>query len=225
MSNLVLAFDIEHSGTEVIAIGASVVDSNFKQLDSFFFGAYDKKQTKFSDRCWNTFWQKYPDVLRNLQYQGPEFSRCGREKEMITDFQNFRIKWEVLSKAQGLKLVLVTDNNVFDGGLVNELIKQYLPGMEQIPYSASVNDEGKQEYCPFWETFSQQKGLLSIVDPTFDDDWGFSDKIFELYNVQRPTVKADHNPVNDAYNIAYDQHVLLGIKNGSIILKPKKIDK
>lgn len=105
----------------------------------------------------------------------------------------------------------MTDNNVFDGGLVNELIKKYLD-VEPIPYSASE----PQEYKPFWETFSQQKGLLAAVDPSFKSDWGLTDRIFQLYDVQKPSVNHDHNPVNDAYTIAYDQQVLFGIRDGRI---------
>ena len=83
---------------------------------------------------------------------------------------------------------------------------------DPIPYSASE----KQEYCPFWETFSQQKGLLLSVDPTFKSDWGLTNRIFELYDIGKPNVAHDHNPANDAYTIAYDQQVLFGIRDGRI---------
>ena len=203
---IVLAFDIEHTGTEIIAIGASVVDSDFKQLDSFFLGIYVPNDTTFSDRCYNSFWSNHLDVLEKLKYNGNQ-EKSVREYELIKSFQEFRAKWS--------NAVLVTDNNVFDGGLVNELIKKYLIGVESIPYSASK----LQEYSPFWETFSQQKGLLFAVDPKFKSDWGLSHRIFELYDVQKPTVDHDHNPVNDAYTIAYDQQVLFGIRDGRIKLK------
>ena len=202
---LVLAFDIEHTGKEVIAIGASVVDSNFKQLDSFFMGIYDPEYTSFSDRCYNSFWKDKTDILEILTYKGSTKPiRQLREFELIEAFQAFRSKWS--------NAVLVTDNNVFDGGLVNELIKTYLPTKEPIPYSASE----PQEYCAFWETFSQQKGLLYAIDPSFKSNWGLTDKIFELYDVEKPTIEHDHNPANDAYTIAYDQQVLFGIRDGRI---------
>lgn len=196
-----------------IAVGASVVDTNFKQLDSFFIGIYDPIETKFSEHCWNTFWSKNKEALQILQYKGIHVEKHERELDMITKFQQFRAKWEsIAAKETDQKLVLVSDNNVFDGGLINELIKKYMPNTEPIPYSASEN----QEYCPFWETFSQQKGLLLSVDPTFRSDWGLSNRIFELYNVAKPGVAHDHNPANDAYTIAYDQQVLFGIRDGRI---------
>jgi len=216
MNELVLALDLEHSGLETIGIGASVVNSEFKELDRFFIAIYDLAQTKFSDRCWDTFWSKNVKTLNELLYSGANKKKEDREREMIIGFQEFRKKWEIEAKKLGKKLLLVTDNNVFDGGLINELIKKYLPGMEPIPYSASRNLGGNQEYNPFWETFSQQKGLLAVVEPTFKSDWGFTDKIFEIYDIEKPKVEHDHNPANDAYTIAYDQQVLLGIRDGRI---------
>ena len=219
MGELVLAFDIEHSGVETFAIGASVVNNKFEELDRFYIGIYHSKETKFSDRCWDTFWSKHQDVLATLKYKGTEVTKEDREKEMIIGFQEFRKKWETEATKTNKKLILVTDNNVFDGGLVNELIKNYLPNTEPIPYSASVNKEGSQEYNPFWETFSQQKGLLAAVDHSFNSNWGLSDRIFELYDIKKPEIEHDHNPANDAYTIAYDQQILFNIRDNQIKLK------
>ena len=83
VAELVLAFDIEHSGIETIGVGASVVDTTFKQLDSFFIGIYDPVETKFSERCWNTFWSKNKEVLNILQYKGTSMEKEEREKDMI----------------------------------------------------------------------------------------------------------------------------------------------
>lgn len=213
MSEVVLAFDIEYSGYEVIAIGASVVNADFIELDRFFFGNYVPDVTQFEHRCWNEFWSKTQDILDIIKYKGDQNDlKEKRELEMITQFQQFRAKWE------GEKnLILVTDNNIFDGGLINQLIKKYLPNTEGIPYSASKDENGKQQYQPFWETFSQQKGLLMGIEPNFRSDWGLTDKIFELYEVNKPKVPHDHNPANDAYTIAYDQQILFGIRDGRII--------
>jgi len=217
MSEIVLAFDIEYSGYEVIAIGASVVDTNFMELDNFFFGNYIADVTQFEHRCWDEFWSKNEDVLNIIKYKGNKTdSKEKRAFEMINSFQEFRAKWENLSQEMNKKLVLVTDNNIFDGGLINQLIKKYLPNTEGIPYSASRDENNKQKYQPFWETFSQQKGLLMAVKPELNCDWGLTDKIFELYAIDKPLVNHDHNPANDAYTIAYDQQVLFGIRDGRI---------
>jgi len=83
-----------------------------------------------------------------------------------------------------------------------------------IPYTASTG-----EYGSFWETFSQQRGLLMEVDPQFtvNNDWGYSGRIAELYDLPRKaTGLVSHHPCDDAYEIAYDQQVLLGIRDGTI---------
>lgn len=54
------------------------------------------------------------------------------------------------------------------------------------------------------------------VDPYFKSDWGLTNRIFELYDVERPSINHDHNPANDACTIAYDQQVLFGIRDGRI---------
>lgn len=225
MSCIVLAFDIERAGAtaeyDTIAIGASVVDENLKELDRLFLPGYIKNVTKFEPRCWDEFWSKNLDQLELIKYErsecGSELERseCGEDneavqKEMIENFQEFRAKWELRAKASGAKFQIVSDNNVFDGGFINNMIFKHLPGTLPLPYTASF----PQEYSSFFETHSQQKGLLTAVDPEFKSDWGLSKRISELYNVPECTVVHDHHPCNDAYTIAYEQHVLNGIRDG-----------
>lgn len=215
----VLAFDVEHSGHEIIAIGASAVKTdNYKTFDlieSYFCGIYDENLTKFSERCYDEFWSKNLSILETLKYKGIYETKEDRERELITGFQKFRAEMEEMAAYHKKKLVLTSDNNVFDGGIVNELIKKYLK-CEPIPFTAST-----QEYSSFFETFSQQKGLLSVVDSNFKSDWGLSNRIFELYDIDKSKIKYnhDHNSVNDAYTIAVDQLILFGIRDGKIKLK------
>jgi hypothetical protein len=222
--SIVLAFDIERSGAtseyETIAIGASVVNNNFEELDSLFLPGYfddsSKTPTSFEKRCWEEFWSKNPDTLKKLKYSG-NLSKNERQKEMIEEFQLFRNKWETYASENKMNFALVSDNNVYDGGFINELIckhTDYLP----IPFST------KREYSSFFETFSQQKGLLMVVDPSFKSDWGLSDRISKLYDLPKPKKEHTHLPSDDAYTIAYDQQVLFGIRDGKIKRLTKSFD-
>ncbi len=210
-TSLVLAFDIERSGAtnkyDTIGIGASVVDTNLHELDSLFLPGYFEKDTIFESRCWNEFWSKNLDALNLLKYTGTK-NKKERELEMITHFQTFRKKWPDAE--------LVSDNNVFDGGFINDLIFNYLDDNMPIPYK-------NNQYSSFWETHSQQRGLLMIVDPEYKGDYDFSKRIAKLYNIPDPQKQHDHNPANDAYTIAYDQQILLGIRDGRYVLREKKI--
>lgn len=211
MTSLTLAFDIERAGAtseyDTIGIGASVVDSNLDELDKLFLPGYmGKENTKFEERCWDEFWSKHEEKLELLRYNGNS-SREERQKEMISEFQEFRRKWEKIAAERDLKLELISDNNIFDGGFINNMIMKYLPEEMPIPYNA-----GDKKYSCFWETHSEQKGLLAVVDPQFDKNWGFFQRIKELYSLPAMKCDPDHNPTNDARSIATEHQVFLGIR-------------
>lgn len=220
--SLTLAFDIERSGGgnthETIGIGASVVDNNFEERDSLFLPGYfpksHKTPTVFEQRCWDEFWCKQSHTLDLLEYTG-DLTKEERQKEMIVQFQEFRAKWEQYANDNNLKLELVADNNVYDGGFINDMIFKYLPDTLPLPYTAGRVD-GKQQYKSFWETHSEQRGLLAVVDPSFKQNWGYTKRIAELYEVPDQKKDHDHNPSNDAYSIAFEHQVLLNIRDGKI---------
>lgn len=225
--SLVLAFDIERSGGrsdhDTIAIGCSVVDSEFNELDNLFLPMYFPKDTTFEQRCWDEFWSKHEDKLKIFEYKG-DLNKCERERESIIAFQAFRAKWEAEAASREVSLELVSDNNVYDGGFINELIGQYLCGSGAspstpytlpIPYTASF----PQNYKSFWETHSEQRGILAVVDPSFKGSCGFTKRISQLYEIPPMKKEHDHHPTNDAYTIAFDQQVVLGIRDQKIKLR------
>jgi hypothetical protein len=133
----VLAIDIERSGgrsqDRTIAIGASVVGPDMREKDRLLLRAYRPstvtEPTQFEPQCWQSFWVKNQDVLKQIEYTGTS-SVSEREKEMIVALQEFRSKWErKISKLGGPMLMLASDNPVFDGGYLNQLIFTHLdPG-------------------------------------------------------------------------------------------------
>lgn len=209
-NRVVLSFDIERSGAtteyDTIALGASVVDAELKELDRYYCNCYFPKETKFEPRCWEQFWSKHLDTLAVLTYTGDK-TKLEREKEMIEGFQNFRSKWEKKSQEDKLEYYLTSDNNVYDGGFINDLIYKHMPNTLPIPYHAS-----NQEYEAFFESHSMAKGFL--LANGINADWGLVDKIRTLYDVPKSTVVHDHNPANDAYTIAFDAQVLFGLYDG-----------
>lgn len=233
----VLAFDIERSGArdehQTIAIGASVVDSNLEEVGSFFEtnfrsgGHLDENKilteennvrrnnvTFFEPRCWNEFRRKNTHILKKLEYKGNQTMKQ-QEKRMTRKFQEFRSHWERMAQEEKTTLDLVSDNNVYDGGFINQLIFQHTKD-QPLPYSASR----PQTYQPFWEVFSMQKGMLSALGPSFNSDWGLSKDIAETFCLPKHVNQHDHMPHNDAYTIAWDYHILKKIQSGDI--KPMK---
>jgi len=226
MKRIVLAFDIERAGAtpdyDTIAIGASVVDQDFNKLDEFFVkGLFSgEEKTLFEYRCWSEFWSKHPEQISQIKYTGDSPKKV-RQAEMIVGFQEFRKKWELYAKKNDYKFELCSDCNVFDGGFINQLIHDHVPEYHPIPYNARPKETGDSEYAPFWETTSMQRGLLMSVDPEFTEDWGLTDRIYELYDITAVDrdIAHDHLPHHDAYTIACDLQILHGIQNGSIVKK------
>lgn len=208
--SLVLAFDLELPGplmsSQVIAIGASVVDENFQQKEALFLPCYFPDSTQFDTDTWDEFWSKHEDKLELMTYEGP-LSKCERMHEVIREFQAFRAKWETMDP----DLKLVSDNVVFDGTHVNELIRKYLPETKPLLYRAS---DGKRGYVE--DTHSMQKGFLMAVDPTFNKKRGFTKRIQELYEVPEFDIVHDHLPHHDAYTIACEYQTLIAIREGRI---------
>lgn len=216
----ILGFDLESAGSRpengIIGIGLCVLtmrDSSIVEVDRLLLpGYFGRDKTNFEKSCWDQFWSKNEGQLDVLKYNGP-LSVPARQKEMIQSFQDFRKKWETKAAEENVQLVLVSDNPVFDGGYINLMIYEHLPDNQPIPYSAAT-----QEYSDFVDLHNTQRGLLMGVDREFDLKkwWGFSDRIYELYDAPLPKINHDHNPVNDAHTIAHDLFVLLEIQQGKI---------
>jgi hypothetical protein len=220
MKTVVLAFDIERTGAkpenETIGIGLSVVDENFKQLDSLLLKGYISRPIPeegapegFELRSWVEFWQPRQEVLKTLtvDFDVKEIV----QKTMIIRFQEFRKKWEYRAEDEGFNLEICSDNPVYDCWFINELICRYLPEYHPLPYKArSIT------YQPIWDTDSMLRGVLAATDPEFKSGWGLSDRIRELYDVKTEDIGYDHLPHHDAYNIACDAQIILGIREGRI---------
>lgn len=212
-----LAFDIERSGCsksyDTIAIFASIIDQNFNELDNLFLTGYFPKETKFEKRCWDEFWIKNQDFLKKLEYKG-NLTYKERQKEMIVTFQEFRKKWERNALDKGFEIDLVSDGCIFDAGFINDMLYDYLPNVLPIPYSAYT-----QDFSPFYDTTSEIKGLLSVIDPTFTKNWGYFNRLKEIYDIEKYVKYSYNNPINDAYNIALQHQILLNIKDNKILKK------
>ena len=228
----VLAFDIERSGAfasnATIGIGASFVTDDLKQVYSLYLPGYFPEDTPFEARCYEEFWSKNLDKLEELKYKHKSNTQQSnllteipntqqltfqqRQKQMIVKFQLFRRKCEEYAEANNLQFELCTDNNVYDGGFINQMIMEHTDNFP-IPFNT------KNKYQPFWETHAQQRGLLMAIDPEFKSAWGLSKRIKELYDLPELQVTHDHNCKHDAYTIACEQQFLLGIRDGKYKLK------
>lgn len=234
---VVLAFDIERTGAcrwnETIAIGASVVNEKFEQIDQFLYCAYDDQAEKsWEERCWKEFGEKNKDVIESIKANtSTSLSPDGLRVDMIDKFVEFVAKWEKKAKEEGFRLERVTDNSPFDVHFLNDLIHKWDPARKPFPYTMS----SPQEYSTLIETHSLTKGLLmmygffSAKGPEFvDKDWGMWPAVQELWDVGKPDITHDHMPNHDAYTIAWEFQKLAAIAKGEIRMLnpfPKKTRK
>ena len=220
MKKIVLAFDIERSGAfnthDTLAIGAAVVNENFEILDKWQYNGYVKDQTIFEKRCYDEFWSKNLETLESLTYTGELTTKREVQKEMITQFQDFRKKWQEKCDTEKIELYLVTDNSVFDGGFVNQLIFEHLEGTMPIPYNTNGS------YETFFETTSVMKGFALAYGKT--GDWGFKNMLKDIIVFPVCPAEHDHSPANDATTIAFDAQTMLNQFNHLILFtKPSYI--
>jgi hypothetical protein len=194
-----LAFDIERTGPtteyDTIAIGASVVDETFHELDSLYLPAYFPLETQFEKNCLE-FWNNNLEVLKSLTYEG-ELNKTQREKDIVTKFQEFREKWENTCKKLGHTLVLVSDNCVYDGGFINALIYKHLPNSLPIPFTVS-----DRKYDAFYETTSMKHVLKNILGVKTNKE--LFTELKKVVDYPPKKYSHTHNPAHDAYGIAFD---------------------
>ena len=208
MGSYVLAIDIERSGAtnqyQTIAIGAAVVDQDFNLCDTLFVTNYRNESTIFEPRCWDEFWSKHQDILAELEYTGT-LSMDEQECNMIRCLMEFRKKWETTAQQEGKKYYFISDNPIYDGSFVNELINRHLSDdFMPIPYNA-----GDKKYSSFFDVHSMQRGYLRHADPSFDSNWGLFEKMTNFINAPAMTMTHDHHPAHDAYTIAYEFQTMM----------------
>lgn len=229
MRSVVLAFDIERTGglasCETIAIGASVVDEDREELDSFLACCYDDRaKGSFEPRCWDEFWSKHPEILKEIEARTPK-GRDGTQLRIdaIVDFVEFVAKWEEKAKAEGFHLERCCDNSPFDVHFVNREIEARLQNrlLARLPFPYTMGTD--QSYSQMIETHSLYKGFLLAQGPEYaDKDWHFWEQIADLYDVG-PTPRAhDHLPNNDAFTIGWELQTLKAIARGEIERRKKR---
>jgi hypothetical protein len=217
----VLAFDIERTGAfdtnHTIAIGASVVDENFKELDTFLYTCYDPDAVSFEDRCKREFWDKHPELLEKLRNEHYTVPFRVHQRKMTEQFQVFRRKWERKAEEAKADYYLVSDNAIFDGGYINQLIMRHTEDMP-MPYSARL----PHKYDALHDVHQQQVGLMRMLDPAYNSFFGMDEQIKKAFSPPEPIKQHDHMPNNDAYTIAHSFQVLLKARQDLLNYNTKK---
>jgi len=220
---IVIAFDVEAAGARTnyttFAIGVSVVNEKLDEIESGRWTCYEKESIKFEERCWTEFWANKQNILE-LLINDDNLTFDDKERNMIQEFVKFVKKWQLDAFQKNYDLFIVSDNKIFDGERINALIMKYFPEDDLMPLPYNFNNK---EYSSFWETHSMQKGFLMALSSKYiDTNWGFSNEMEQLFTVPSTIRKPTHLPEDDAYTIARDMQILLGVAEGRFLPRSQK---
>jgi hypothetical protein len=225
---VVLSFSIVRAGNtdnyNTIGIAASVVDKNYKQIDSFFAGCYfdghdNPIRTNFDATYKETFWKDKQNLLDKLKYEGI-LDPFDQEGKMISAFMKFLSDWEKRVKYTGMILELATDNPTFNAGFINIMISEHTD-MYPLPFTTDGDSR------ILLDTVSQQKGVLLTMCKFPIHPTKYSKLIKDIYNLNNleanPYISVDylHDTV---YEIALDQQILNNIRDQSLVPNTQVID-
>jgi hypothetical protein len=211
---LVLAVDIERTGAskreQTFAIGASVVNASYTELDSLLLAIWPEGEVQWEERCWNEFWSKNQNILDKLKAEAAKqqtsTKRVGLkalEAGMIRDLVEFIAKHQSAAKEQGLKLLITTDNAAFDFHWINHLIGKHLQGQyNPLPYRFD-----NQRYGDVADMSNEMAGMKRVLQAAAVKN-GMHEMVLPHGYMQAMASKQhDHMPDNDAFTIAVKQQL------------------
>ena len=191
----IFSLDIEHSGYEIIAIGAVVVDETGNKIHEFLATSYHE-ETIFTKKCWSEFWSKNPEALLGLVDCPQKVSNTSELTELFYNF--YTDVWHQ-------QMTFISDNPGFDIGELNA-------ELNCLGKSSLYTDQyGK--YHKIKDVVGVQEGIIRARNNGVSPEWGLSQFIREQYatGTKLPLIEHDHNPVNDAHSIAIDYLICLEI--------------
>ena len=226
---LILAVDIERTGAttshHTIAIGASLVDSDYNELSCLFLAAWSDAECAFEESCWTEFWSKHPRVLKRIKDHAKQtcfqiinstdnITPCfeKQEEHMIREFIHYVKKIQTEADEQKKKVIIVTDNACFDFHWISTLISKHCPSHYPLPYKFHNNAYGKVR-----DMSDMRYGMMLAIDKEATLQGMKWDKLIVKHNIKLPEAfvlatklkQHDHLPHHDAYTIAIKMKMLL----------------
>lgn len=194
----VMAVDVETSGqyftrNAMIAFACSVMDAAGKEVEHFRTDIEMPMNREFEKTCWDTFWCKNLQTLEKIQSNAKD-----PQKEMI----RFALWLDDMDLKYGRHLMIVSDNKAFDIGWLNYYLSVYTTRPLMSSRLLSINTmthEMTYVYRNIVDADDVYRGVLHTLYPE-DDELNFNWE--EKLGIQNKEWKNDHDPSNDARNIA-----------------------
>ncbi len=185
----VLAIDIETSGSSlrdngILSIGASLQNLAREELEQFVVNIALVDGRIFEESCKKDFWDKNPKALEFVS------QNAINPREAMGQFRDFVDRIQV----QYPNLTVISDNPSFDIAWIDNYLTTYAD-RKPLRYSSVDN-----KYTMIWDSASVQKTWCSIK--THEASVFTPSKDHRKALQLELTVPKDHNPLNDARNIA-----------------------
>lgn len=229
-----LAWDLEAFGPspqwhDLIAIGAALMDEEYKVLDTFFRPLFAPGISRAEEITYEEFWKGKPQNWKNLN--GPfklkdVTSRSQYEEitvEALKGLLDFMYGHYTEKKKDHPNCMFLrcSDCLSFDGGFIDCLVAMHkLPDEEYRMLNWIRKGDEEWKFRPPVDVTSMERGMSFVLDKDFDDESGWTDQLLKLYDVPPSPAKHDHHPVNDSISIAWEAMAMCNIRRGKVQLTP-----
>lgn len=200
------AVDVETTGqflnrNAMIAFGCTIMNAKSEEVDKFEGYMKIPENREMETRCYEEFWSKQKETFDFIKEKAKD------HKEVMESFADWLDNMDL---KYGSDLVLLSNNGGYDYAWMDTYISNYTKRSSIYYRLKSINKETKEKTYGFrrtWDTNSIYHGALTLKRKGEYVEWNLEKEI----GCQNNKWKNDHNPLNDARNIA--SNYILFIEN------------
>lgn len=201
------AFDVETTGqfltkNAIIAFGCTVMNENYKEIDSFEGYMNIPDDRSFEKRCYDEFWSKQKEILESIK------KKMQDPKEVMDKF----VKWmDCIDLKYGDDLIVLSDTAGYDYAWLDMYLSLFTDRYSLYYRLKDIKDSKRiYEYRRTWDTNSMYNGALMEKKNGKFIEWNLEKEL----SCQTDKFENDHNPLTDARNIAANYILFCNQYNG-----------
>lgn len=188
------AIDIEATGqfltkNAMIAFGCTLMNEKSEEVDNFVGFMKVPEGRGWETRCVEEFWSKQQETLKYIEDRSEE-----PEKVML----NFAEWLDKIDLKYGSEMVVLSDNGGYDYAWIDTYLSEFTTRPSIYYRLKCINTEKEYGFRRTWDTNSVYHGALTIKRKGEYVQWSLEKEL----GCQNDKWNNDHNPLNDARNIA-----------------------
>jgi inhibitor of KinA sporulation pathway (predicted exonuclease) len=208
MSTYYFAIDVETTGqfitkNAMIAFGCTIMDQEMKEVEKFSSYLRIPEDRNWEDRCVNEFWSKQPNTLDYIKKH---------MKNPRIEMMRFSDWMDDMDIKYGSTMIVLSDFAMYDIAWINLYLDLFTDRWALYYMLAPKENwkDGEKVYWfrRIWTTDSVYHGALMNQNPDKYIQWNLEKEL----NIQNDKWTNDHDPLNDARNIAAN-YILFSTKH------------